>query len=243
VMTVLYAFDPDEEGVPLSVLVRRTGLPKGTLHRVLGELVHVRLVERVTNGYRLGGALYELGLRASAERRLREIAMPFLQDLYERTHETVHLAVREGVEVVYIEKIGGHRQARTPSRVGGRMPLHSTALGKALLANAPDAVFEQRVGAGLARLTPHTVTAPGLLRRQLATIAQTGIAFEHEESAIGVSCVAAAVLGPGEEPIAAVSVSGLTGRFRPQDHANFVRAVAGGIAATLARRASLLADG
>ena len=239
VMRLLYAFAPDEDAVPLSELVARTGLSKATAHRLLTDLAEVGLVERRDRRYRLGQTLYELGLRASTERELREIALPFMQDLYERTHETIHLAVREGVDVLYVEKLGGHRQARSPSRIGGRMPLHCTALGKALLARAPQEVLARRVAAGLPRLTPHTITAPGLLRKQLVKVAETGIAYEHEESAVGLNCVAAAVLGVGDEPIAAVSVSGPTGRFRPQEHANFVRAVAGGIATTLARRASL----
>ena len=77
---------------------------------------------------------------ASLERTLLEVATPFLEDLYERTHETVHLGVREGAEVVYVAKVAGHRQVRSPTRIGGRMPLHSTALGKALLAHAGEEV-------------------------------------------------------------------------------------------------------
>ncbi len=87
--------------------------------------------------------------------------MPFLQDLYERTHETVHLAVREGHEVVYIAKIGGHRQARSPSRTGGRMPLHCTAINKALLAHGEPALRLEVLAGPLERRTPHTIAAPG----------------------------------------------------------------------------------
>lgn len=113
-VTILRAFRPDDHAVPLATLVARTGLHKATVHRLAGELVANRLLDRVEGGYRLSGGLFELGMLASLERSLLEMAMPFLQDLYERTHETVHLGVRDGHDVVYIAKIGGHRQANSP---------------------------------------------------------------------------------------------------------------------------------
>ncbi|MCO6716780.1 IclR family transcriptional regulator, partial [Streptomyces sp. CHB19.2] len=119
--------------------------------------VRHRLLDRTAHGYRLSGGLFELGLRAAAERTLLEVAMSFLQDLYERTHETVHLGVREGHEVVYIAKIGGHRQARAPSRTGGRMPMHCTALGKVLLAHAGEEEWAAVLTGPLERRTPRTV--------------------------------------------------------------------------------------
>lgn len=236
---VLYAFEADDLNLSLAEIGRRTLLPKTTLHRVLGELTRARLLERDGTDYRLGGALFELGLRASVERGLLEVAIPFLQDLYERTHETVNLGIREGIEVVYIEKIGGHRQATTPSRIGGRMPLHCTAIGKAFLAFAPAQVLSQRVAAGLPALAPRTITAPGMLRRQLTRVVEARAAYEYEESAVGLVCVAAPVLGPHDLAVAAVSVSGPAIRFRPEEHVNSVRAATAGIAATLARRAAL----
>ncbi|MEO6885315.1 MAG: IclR family transcriptional regulator [Jatrophihabitantaceae bacterium] len=238
-VVVLNAFGAEDHLLTLAELGRRTAIAKTTLHRLLGELVAVHLLDRDGDGYRLGGQLFELGMRASVERGLLEVAIPFMQDLYERTHETVHLGIREGIEVVYVDKIGGHRQAATPSRIGGRMPLHCTAIGKALLAfSAPD-VLAQRAAAGLPRMTSRTITAPGVLHRQLARVLETGIAYEHEESALGIVCVAAPVLDPDDQAIAAVSVTGPADRFRPEEHANSVRAAAAGIATTLARRAAL----
>ena len=222
-VTILRAFRVEDQAVLLAELVRRTGLHKATVHRLAGELVAHRLLDRVDGGYRLSGGLFELGMRASVERSLLEVAMPFLQELYERTHETVHLGVREGHEVVYIAKIGGHRQARAPSRAGGRMPLHCTAIGKALLAHSDPSLRREILSAPLERRTPHTIVAPGLLRRQLAQVAEAGVAFEHEESAPGINCVAAPVFGPGDELLAAVSITGPTSRFRPGAHAAQVR--------------------
>jgi DNA-binding IclR family transcriptional regulator len=163
--------------------------------------------------------------------------MPFLQDVYERTHETVHLGVAEGREVVYIAKIGGHRQAASPSRTGGRMPLHCTAIGKVLLAYA-DADQQHEVLRGpLERRTPRTVVAPGVLQRQLTAVLETGVAFEREESTLGLLCVAAPVLdATGTETVAAISITGPVGRFRPESHIDALRAAATGLGSLIARR-------
>ncbi|MER6330455.1 IclR family transcriptional regulator [Streptomyces sp. NPDC014983] len=236
-LMILRAFGPADSVLPLAELVRRTGLAKGSVHRVAADLVRHRLLDKGEHGYRLSGGLFELGLRASAERTLVELAMPFLQDLYERTHETVHLGVREGREVVYLAKIGGHRQARAPSRTGGRMPVHCTAIGKVLLAHAAREERAAVLTGPLERRTPRTVVAPGMLRRQLSRVLESGVAFEREESTPGLLCVAAPVLGgDGQTVVAAVSVTGPVGRFRPESHATAVRAAAAALGSTLARR-------
>jgi DNA-binding IclR family transcriptional regulator len=234
-VAILRAFRADDQTVPLAELVRRTGLHKATVHRLAGALVANQLMDRAPGGYRLSGGLFELGMRASVERSLVEVAMPFLQDLYERTHETVHLGMQEGREVVYVAKIGGHRQVRSPSRAGGRMPLHCTAIGKALLANGDAALRDDVLSNPLARLTARTIVAPGLLRAQLKTVLETGAAFEYEESQLGINCVAAPVF-ERDELIAAISITGPITRFRADAHVDAVRAAAAGLGATLARR-------
>lgn len=236
-VAILRAFRVDDRLLPLAELTRRTGIPKPTVHRVAGDLVRHRLLEKTDHGYRLAGGLFELGMRAATERTLLEVAMPFLQDLYERTHETVHLGVREGTEVVYVTKIGGHRQARSPSRTGGRMPMHCTAIGKALLAYAEPEVRSTVLTGPLERRTSHTVLAPGLLAKQLDRVLETGLAYEREESTVGLLCVATPVLDvDGHAAVAAVSVTGPVGRFRPEQHENALRAAGAAIASTLVRR-------
>ena len=242
VVIVLDAFTADDHWVGFTELVHRTGLNKTTLHRLLAELVSTRLIDRSGSGYRLGRHLFELGMRASVERGLIEVATPFLEDLYERTRETVHLGVLEGDEVVYVAKIGGHRQAESPSRIGGRMPLYCTAIGKAMLAHSPGDLKARTLAGPLPRRTPRTITSPGLLARQLDTVVESGVAFEYEESAVGIVCVAAPILDADDLPVAALSVTGPGTRFRPELHANHVRAAAAGIAATLARRDNLRQD-
>ncbi|WP_227983542.1 IclR family transcriptional regulator [Nocardia spumae] len=236
-MLILEAFGVEDQTVGLSELARRTGLPKPTVHRIAKDLVTARLLSATPSGYRLGRGLFELGMRAAPERTLLEIAVPFLQDLFGRTRETVHLGVLEGDEVVYISKIGGHRQARSPSRLGGRMPLYCTGIGKALLAHSDRPTIDRILAGPLPRRTPRTIIAPGLLRRQLDQIVEQGVAYEYEESARGIVCVAAPVLGTDDRPLAAISVTGPVAQFRPDQHATSVRAAAAGISSILARRA------
>ena len=241
VVSVLQAFTAEDYSLSLAELTRRTAIPKGTLHRILADLVAVRLLDRVDDRYRLGGQLFELGMRASVGRRLLEVATPFMQDLFQRSHETVQLGVLEGIEVVYVLKIGGHGQVPSPSRIGGRMPLYCTAIGKALLAFSPEALTKQVIEAGLPRKTARTITGPGLLKGQLLAVREGGVAYEYEESATGVVCVASPVLGPSGRPVAAVSLTGPVTRFSPQSFAVQVRAAAGGIASTLADRDAMRA--
>lgn len=236
-LLILEAFGVEDQAVGLSELTRRTGLPKATVHRMSRDLVAARLLSASPDGYRLGRGLFELGMRAATERTLLEVAVPFLQDLFTRTRETVHLGVRDGDEVVYISKIGGHRQARSPSRIGGRMPLYCTAIGKSLLAHSGPETIDRILTGPLVRRTPRTVVAPGLLRAQLAQALESGVTFEHEESTIGIACVAAPILDGSDEPPAAISVTGPVTRFRPETHASSVQAAAAGIASILARRA------
>jgi DNA-binding IclR family transcriptional regulator len=238
-VTVLHAFTADDHSVSLAELARRTQMAKGTLHRIANGLVATGLLDRDGTGYRLGAELFQLGMRASIERSLIEIATPFLEDLYEHTHETVHLGVRNGLDVVYLSKIGGHKQVAVASRLGGRMPLHCTAIGKVLLAYAEPDVQRQVFEGGLVRRAPRTITVPTVLRAQLDQVAETGLAFEYEESTVGIACVAAPVTDADGHVVAAVSVTGPTGRFNPTQHRGQVRGAAAGISATLTRRTEL----
>lgn len=235
-MRILQAFRAQDRGVGLSELTRRTGLPKATVHRIAQDLVAARMLAATGNGYRLGRGLFELGMMAAPERSLIEVAVPFMQDLFLRTQETIHLGVLEGSEVVYISKIGSHRQALTPTRIGGRMPLYCTAIGKALLAYAPQQIVDEVLAGPLPRRTPHTVVLSSQLRRQLEQVVEHGVAYEHEESLPGIACIAAAVLDGNDRPIAAISVTGPSTRFKPDRHATSVRAAAAGAASILARR-------
>lgn len=189
----------------LAELGRRTGLPKATLHRLLAALDGLGLVERTGTGYQLGMRLFELGEHVPRKRQLREAALPFLQDLFEASHDTVHLAVLDGTDVVYLERIRGHRSAKVASRVGGRLPAYCTGVGKALLAFDAEAAVRV-LAMPLAPRTPYTIVDHQRLAEELATIRANGIAFDREENTIGIACAAAPILFDGRS-VGAVSVT------------------------------------
>lgn len=231
---ILQAFRPHGGTLTLPELVRRTGLPKPTVHRLAEALVELTLLERRRVGYRPGIGLFELGELVPAKADLRATALPFMQDLYEATHQTVHLGIRDGLDVVYAEKIHGHGSMDLPSRVGGRLPLSSTGVGKALLAHAPPDVVEAVLSRPLRRLTAHSTTHPAKLADQLAEIRRTGLAYDHEEAALGVSCVAAPVLVHGHA-VAALSLTLPAGTIEPA-HSTAVRIVSLALARDLLSR-------
>ena len=207
VFNLLDCFKSGERVLSLAELARRTGVPKPTVHRIANSLVDLRVLERTDHGFTLGVALFDLGGLVALPRNIRELALPFLGDLYEATHHIVHLGVLDEGEVLYLEKIAGREPVAAPSRVAGRMPAHCTAIGKALLAFSPEEAVTRILSEPLKRRTPYTITAPAALRKQLTTIRESGIAQEREESALGITCVAAPILQEDGTAVAAVSVS------------------------------------
>lgn len=231
---LLSAFRPEDTEVSLATLCRRTGISKSTAHRLLGELSRWDAVEQLgQGGYRLGMTMFELGQLAPRQRGLREAAAPFLADLFQATQQTVHLAVPDGTEVVYVQKIDGRRGPEVASRIGGRMPAYCTGVGKAMLAFAPPQRLAEVLAAGLARRTPRTVIAPRLLAAELTSVRDRGFAEEHEESTVGIACVAAPILAADGAPVAAVSITGWANRLDTARFAPAVRTAALGISRTL----------
>jgi DNA-binding IclR family transcriptional regulator len=228
VSSILEAFDPDTPVLRLSDLSERTGLPRSTVHRTVEQLREIGWLERLAGGYRLGFGLFELGSLVSRRHDLREAALPFMTELYELTHEVVHLGLLECSDVVYLDKISGHRSATVPSRVGGRFPAHCSAIGKAMLAYADAAQVDAALERGLAPRTPRTIVNPDALRLELERIRTRGVAIDHEEAMAGITCVAAPIRGAGRA-IAAVSVTGPVGRVDVERLAPIVQAMAGGV--------------
>jgi DNA-binding IclR family transcriptional regulator len=233
---ILDAFTVEEPHLSLVELVDRTGLPKGTVHRVASDLLTWGLLERTAGQYRLGLRMFELGLRVPRQRVLRDAALPFMEDLYEATREVVHLGIRDGQEVLYLEKLMGHRRVSAPSRVAGRMPLHCTGLGKALLAFSSTDIVDGMIEEGLQRRTPHTIVTPSVLRAQLNQVRETWLAYEHEESSLGLGCVAAPVFGTGNRLVAAISVAAPSSRYSPKTLASAVLSSTRGLSRVLGAR-------
>lgn len=197
VFALLGAFDVEHRALTASELGRRSGLPSATAHRLATELVALGGLERSGNRYVVGRRVWDLGLLVPVQAELRQVAAPFLQDLYAATQATVHLAERDGREALYLDRLSGRTTVPVVSRVGGRLPLHATGVGKVLLAHAPEDV-QRAVLADLARITPATVTRPGLLRAQLERARREGYAQTVDEMSAGACSVAVPVRRGGE---------------------------------------------
>ncbi|RKS73220.1 IclR family transcriptional regulator [Actinomadura pelletieri DSM 43383] len=215
VVAVLTAFRADDDGLGAAELARRSGLPKSTAHRIALDLVDAGLLERRGERVRLGLKLFEIGQRVPRQRVLRDAAVPYMSDLREATRQTVHLAVLEGREVVYVEILGSSGGPRLPSQVGGRLPAHVTGVGKAILAYSPPEVVKSVLQADLVKTSERSVTAPGLLAKELERIRHEGVAYDREESGRGIVCAASPVLGPDGLALGALSVSGWSTKLRP----------------------------
>ncbi len=232
---IVDAFDAASPSLSLSELTRRTSLPKSTVHRMADQLVQLRWLERSPSGYRLGIRFFEVGGLVAARSHLRERSLPFLQDLQSAGRAAVHLGILEAPDVVILEKLWGHGTPALPTRVGGRMPAHCTAAGKALLAFAPEATVDAVIAGGLERYTDRTIVDPAALRQELASVRRNQWAVESEEHVRGLRCVAAPIRGAGRA-IAAVSVSGPLHRIEVKRCVPLVRKCATDIWAQLFTR-------
>ncbi|HTR91455.1 MAG TPA: IclR family transcriptional regulator [Trebonia sp.] len=190
VLALLGAFDATHRELSLSELARRSGVPIPTAHRITGELTAWGALHRTeSGGYVVGRRLWDVGLLAPVARELREVAVPFLHDLYGATLETVHLAVREDDHVLYLDTLSGTRSVPVVSSVGSRLPMHATGVGKVLLAHAPDDVRRRILAGPLQRFLPRTITSPAILARQLDRVRTDGYATTDEEMTVGARSV------------------------------------------------------
>lgn len=213
VAAILNEFALGSMTLSVSELARRTGLAKSTTSRITRELVEYGYLERVGTELAIGIRLFELGEHATRPRDLKRIAVPRLEQLRRSTGHTVHLAVLEDLEVVYVDILPSRTAPRLPSRIGGRMPAYATAVGKALLAQSDPELVDRTIQAGLSQIGPRTITDPARLRAALAEIAATGIAIERQESSRGSCCVATVVHDRAGAPVASISVSGWDGEL------------------------------
>ncbi|MFE9972228.1 IclR family transcriptional regulator [Streptomyces hirsutus] len=205
---IMDVFEGRTARLSLEEVARCTQLPRSTAHRILDQLVRLCWLEHNGLGYGLGRRALGLGGGDGTHGRIREAAAARLHHLQIRTGLVVHLAVLDGAEVYYLDKVGGRFATTVPSRVGGRAPAHSTALGKAMLAWLEPEDVEVRAGDSIGRMTQRTISDLSTLHQELNRIRRRhGLAFERGECFPDIACVAAAVRGP-EGPVAAISLVG-----------------------------------
>ncbi|WP_456573041.1 IclR family transcriptional regulator [Blastococcus sp. SYSU D00820] len=235
-LAVLDAFTRERPALTLSEIARATGLALSTTHRLVAELRDWGGLERDPDGrFRIGLRLWELGALAPRGLGLREAALPFMEDLYEVTHENVQLAVRDDTDVVFVERFAGRDAVAVYTQVGGRFALAPTGVGLVLLAYAPLDVQERVLATPGRRYTSHTITDPRQLRRVLAEVRRTGVAISDRQVTEDAVSVAAPVMA-GETVVAALSVVVRgDGPAAVRSLTPGVRAAARGISRTLTR--------
>ncbi|WP_326834112.1 IclR family transcriptional regulator [Amycolatopsis rhabdoformis] len=233
-LQILDAFSTERLEMSLSELARHTGLPVSTVHRLAGPLVEWGALERDERGhYRIGLRLWEIGSLATRGLALREQALPFLADLAQVTREMVQLAVREGTELVFVERIAGTEAVPMVIRVGGRCPLAASGVGLVLLAHAPAPLQEEVLASPIERFTDFTITDPRVLRRTLADVRTSGFAISDRQLTPDSLSVGAPIHNARGAVVAAVSLVVRHGSVSPRALAPIVRTSARAISRAL----------
>ncbi|GAA1846636.1 IclR family transcriptional regulator [Pseudonocardia ailaonensis] len=239
VLDVLGAFSEEHPELTLTEISRRTGLPLTTTHRLVGELTTWGALERAesTRGagagpYRIGLRLWEVGALAPRGLGLRDHAMPYLEDLHEVTRENVQLAVLDGAEVVYVERLSAPDAVSIRSRAGSRLPATATAVGLAMLAHADPELVDAVLAAPVRRFTTRTVTDPRTLRHLLGEVRRTGVAISDRQIELVSQSVGAPVRAGRGPVVAALSIV-VPAAANPHAYVPAVLAAARGISRAL----------
>jgi DNA-binding IclR family transcriptional regulator len=216
----------------LAQIARRTGVPRSSVHRMLDRLVHLGWLSRSGHQYRLGLRLFELGTLAVQQDRLHAAALPHLRELRRLTGHTVHLAILDGEDVIYLEKLDGAFGVDIDTRTGGRRSAATTSVGKVLVANAFGAANKPTALPGIPQL--HAESARR--RREHAAIRMHGIAFDREETMPRIGCIGAPI-GLKRDVVAAVSICGPIDRLAADSKTvNLLRVTGSQIYSRLGRR-------
>jgi DNA-binding IclR family transcriptional regulator len=202
-----------EAGISLTELSSLLHMPKSTTYRYLATLLELHVAARDNDHFRLGTKVIELAGSFLASNDIRMESGPILEEMAEKTGETVHLAVPSGTEVVYIAKVESKHTLGMSSHIGSRLPMHCTALGKSILAfSGPDLIQAMLSGPSQSR-TPNTITSNEVLETELDRIRTQGFAIDNEENEVGICCVGAPILDYTGKAIAAMSISGPSDRM------------------------------
>ncbi|MFE9924508.1 IclR family transcriptional regulator [Streptomyces sp. NPDC005774] len=208
VTLIMDLFEHPQTCLTLETVSRRTRLPRSTTHRILDQLVRLDWLHHTVSGYLLGPRALGLGGREIGHSTLRAAAAPRLLELAVRTKMVVHLAVLDGPEIYYLDKVGGRAAVGIPSRVGGRAVAHCTGLGKAMLAWLSPEEIDARYEQVIERRTPHSIGRLDALHRELGAVRRrNGLAIDRGECFADIACVGLAIRGP-DGPLAAISAVG-----------------------------------
>ncbi len=206
VTLIMDLFERPQTRLTLETVSRRTRLPRSTAHRILDQLVRLDWLHHTESGYSLGPRALGLGGREIAHSALRSAAAPQLLELSVRTEMVVHLAVLDGPEIYYLDKIGGRAAVNVPSRVGGRAIAHCTGLGKAMLAWLSPEEIDARYAQVMERRTDHSIGRLDALHRELGAVRRrNGLAIDQGECFTEITCLGLAIRDP-EGPVGAISV-------------------------------------
>jgi IclR family transcriptional regulator, carbohydrate utilization repressor len=229
-----------EEAISLKEISEKTGLHPSTTHRILNDLAIGRFVDRPEAGsYRLGLRLLELGNLVKARLNVRDAALPAMRELHKLTQQTVNLSVRQGDEIVYVERAYSERSGMQVVRaIGGRAPLHLTSVGKLFLAyDEPQRLRQYATRTGLAGQTKNSITQLSVLERELSKCRQYGSARDNEELELGVRCMAAGIYDDQAKLVAGLSISAPADRLS-EDWLPKLQATAHEISVALGYRAT-----
>lgn len=224
-----------EEAISLKEISEKAGLHPSTTHRILNDLASGRFVDRPLPGtYRLGMRLLELGNLVKARLNVRDAAMTPMRELHKQIHQPVNLSMRQGDEIVYIERAYSERSGMQVVRaIGGRAPLHLTSVGKLFLAaDDPQRVRAYATRTGLNGHTKNSITLLPVLERELSKVRQYGYAHDNEELELGVRCMAAGIYDDQGKLVAGLSISAPSGRLE-EEWLPKLRAIADDISRTL----------
>lgn len=213
-LDVLGCFSGPRVVLGVSEIAVRAGLPKSTTHRMLSVMLRHGFVRREGKRYRLEKRVFDLGVRAADPHGLREAAIPYMTELHHATRETVHLAVLDSTDVLYVQKVYGHGSTPCPTTVGGRNPANCTALGKAILSGSGEETVERVLYGRLRRQTNRSLCTAEALGRSVQMARTEGFAVDYEECRPGLACVAVPILDRCTgEAVAALSISARASRL------------------------------
>ena len=205
-MEILGCFDEKHSALTLTQLAQLTKLPMSTCHRIVGTLEEGGFLSKGSDRkFRVGTKLWTIAQHAPLSERLRESALPTLARLYEETGENVTLAVLDRGQALYVDRLVGERSIPTISRAGGHLPLHTTGVGKVLLAYQSEKAIEQYLSKPLPRPTPQSITQPDALRKDLAEVRKNGYSITRQEMTRGSGSIAVPIMRNGK-CVAAVGV-------------------------------------